>query len=368
MKKKLLIYSFFVVLLSLSVLDIIEPLRVFSELENRNLSRKVKFTFKSYINGSFSEKYDNYVSDQFIGRNDWINLKSIAEHALGKTENNNILFGRDDFLFEKVTSIDEARENLNISAVNIFAENCDAPVSVILAPNSYIVYKEYLPKHVPIIDGEREMEKIYSMMTHTNNISIIDAMNRHKNDELLYYRTDHHWTTDGAYLAYEEYMKSIGMDIVVLTDYKEENQSYKEEYVPDFLGTYYSKAKPSRYKYDTIAYYDFGDLSMEINGETYDGIYDLSKADVSDKYALFIYGNNPLSIIENDKIDGHEKILVIKDSYANSFVPFLSQNFNEVHIMDLRSYHGKVSEYIKENQFDQVLILYNFTTFIRDSD
>ncbi len=365
MKKNLLIYGFFIMLLGISILDIISPETTFSELENRYLNKKTKFTLKSYFDGSFSKKYENYLNDQFIGRDNWINLKSSTEYVLGKTENNNILYGNKYFLFEKVTSIDEKRENLNISAVNIFAQNCDMPVSVMIVPNSYIVYKEYLPHYAPIINGEHEIEKIYNKIENTDNISLINVMNDRKEKlnegDFLYYRTDHHWTVEGAYEGYTEYIKSIGMEPVNL-------KYYEKNSVPGFLGTYYSKSKPIKYKYDTITYYDFDNVTMEIGEEEYHGLYDVSKAEVNDKYSLFLYGNNPLSIIKNNEINSQEKLLVIKDSYGNSFVPFLSQNFKEIHVIDLRSYNGKISKYVERNKFDRVLILYNFTTFLRDSD
>ena len=363
--KNILIYIFFIVIIGLSLLDIITPQKTYSEFENRYLSRKVKFTLKSYINGTFSKKYEDYLSDQFIGRDDWINLKSRAEYALGKTENNNILYGKNSFLFEKVTTIDENRKNLNIEAVNIFAQNSNVPVSVMIAPNSYVVYKEYLPPYVPIIDGSKEIQGIYDRIENTNNINLIETMEEKKKEtgfeNILYYRTDHHWTTEGAYTAYTDYISSIGKVPIDLAD-------YKKNYVHDFLGTYYSKSKTLQYKADTINYYDFNNVDIEISGEKFEGLYDFSKAESNDKYSIFLYGNNPLSVIRNNGIDSSEKLLVIKDSYANSLVPFLSQNFKEVHVVDLRSYHKSMKNYIDENQFDQVLILYNLTTFLRDRD
>ena len=128
-------------------------------------------------------------------------------------------------------------------------------------------------------------------------------------------------------------------------------------------------AKPFNISSDIIKYYDFEDLEMNIlGGEVYNSIYDFSKINSRDKYSMFIRGNNALTIINNKNLKNGKKILVIKDSFANSLVPFLTQNFEEVHIIDLRSFNIKISNYMEENDFDNILVLYNFINLSTDSD
>lgn len=361
MKKNLLLYCFFIVLLGFTVLDIFNPHKNFSELENRSLKSKPEFSLKRYFDGSFSKKYENYISDQFIGRDIWIDLKSRSEYVLGKVENNNIIYGKEAFLFEKITSFDENRVASNINAINKFVENSDAKVTVMIAPNSYTVYEKYLPRFVPILNAKEEIYNIYNKLKGTENIDLIEVMNDKMDDELLYYKTDHHWTTEGAYLAYSEYVKSIGREPVYLNE-------HEKNIAKNFLGTYYSRAKPFKYEFDTITYYYFPGINMEIDEKNYNTLYDESKLNIRDKYSLFLYGNNPLTIIKNRNSSSKDKLLVFKDSYANCMIPFLTQNFKEIHVVDLRSFSKKVSEYIDENNFDQVVILYNFNNFIKDID
>lgn len=360
MKKNPLLYIFFIILFSVSILDIIIPDKKFSELENRNLKTKVTFTLKSFIDGSFSKKYEEYINDQFVGRDYWINLKSRSEYALGKLENNNIIYGNDGYLFEKFTSLDENRLRVNEEAINTFLKNTNENVSLMIVPNSYEIYEEKLPKGAPLVNQEEIINKLYDRTINSNNINLFDIMSSNK-DKYIYYKTDHHWTTYGAYLAYCEFIKSVGEIPVELGDIKEIE-------VEGFYGTYFSKAKPFNVEADILSYYDFENITMEIDGIEYSGLYDYSQKDLRDKYSLFLRGNNSLTIIKNKENLNGKKLLVFKDSYANSLIPFLTANYEEIHVIDLRSFMIKISDYIEVNDFDDILIIYNFINLTRDAN
>ncbi|GAB6167780.1 hypothetical protein JCM1393_02400 [Clostridium carnis] len=360
MKKNPLVYSFFIIIFGIFIVDILNKDKIFSELENRKLKTKVKFSWREYYNGDFSKKYEEYVNDQFILRDNWINIKSRSEYLLGKIENNNIIYGKDGFLFDKVTRFDEKRVDTNINAINELVNSIDTRVSVILVPNSSEIYKEKLPVESPVINQEEEIDIIYNKLKNCNKINLINTMKENK-DKYIYYKTDHHWTSYGAYLAYKEYINFLMESPVKL-------EKFNEVKLDNFYGTYFSKAKPFNSLGDKLTFYEIDNLTMSVGENNYDGIYDYSKVNIRDKYSIFLRGNNPLSIIRNKGLSNGKRILIFKDSYANSLVPFLTQNFEEIHVVDLRSFGVKVSDYIKDNTFDEVLILYNFTSFIRDTD
>ncbi|MGL5353429.1 MAG: DHHW family protein [Clostridium sp.] len=360
MKKNPLVYMFFIVLFFLSIIDIITPMKKFSEIENRNLRTMPTLSFKNILDSSFSKKYDEYVNDQFIGRDFWINLKSRSEHILGKIENNNIIYGKNDFMFEKFTVLDTNRIQVNVESIKSFINNTKQKVSLIIVPNSYEIYNENIPSSIPLINQKEQIEDIYKNISNSNVINLYNTFNENKYKN-LYYKTDHHWTTYGAYLAYSEFVRSLGENPVNIEDLKENK-------IEDFYGTYYSKAKPYNAKSDTLSYYDFENVTLELDEEKYNSLYDYSQIEKRDKYSIFLRGNNPLTIIKNNENKSGKKILIFKDSYANSMIPFLSANYEEIHVIDLRSFSGKVSEYIKENTFDDILILYNFIGFSRDAD
>lgn len=358
MKRTYLLYSFFIVLALLSILDIIKPDKTFSDLENRNLKQKVKFTVEGFWDNSFQQNYESYINDQFIFRDGWIDIKSRSEFCLGKIENNGIIYGDNEYLFEKYSNFEKSRFLNNIEAINIFKNNISSNISLMIVPNSYEIYKELVPKAAPLVPQEENIDYIYDNVLETNNIKLFDVMTENK-DKYIYYRTDHHWTAYGAYLAYKEFIESIGEKPIEL------NQEDFVE-VDDFYGTYFSKAKPFNVKPDIFSYLDLSGVTMNISGEEFDSIYDYSQLELRDKYALFLRGNNPLTIIKNTNLQNGKKIVVIKDSYANSLVPYLTQNYEEIHVIDLRTFKEQVGQYVDENDIKDVLILYNFINFTRD--
>lgn len=361
MKKNYLLYSFTIVVFILTFMSFINKDKEFSELENRNLKTDFIFTFNDFINGTFQEDYETYINDQFPLRDKWISVKSISEYFIGKIENNGIIYGENGELFEKFDNLNEERLKNNIESINIFSEKYNDKVSLMIVPNSYEIYKESLPVGAPQIMQEKIIDEIYCYLKHTNNVNVMEKLLINK-DNYIFYKTDHHWTTFGAYLAYCEFVESIGLTPVDIGQYKEVNLS-------NFYGSYFSKAKPFNIDGDTLTYYEFNDLIMDIIGDNeYDSLYDYTKSNLRDKYSLFLRGNNPITIIKNNKLNNGKKLLIIKDSFANSFVPFLTQNYEEVHVIDLRSFSMKLSNYMSENSFDNILILYSFINLATDNN
>ena len=361
MKKNYLLYSFVIAIIVLPIVSLISNDKEFSELENRNLKTSVTFSIKNFLDGSFQKEYEKYINDQFPLRDKWISLKSMNEYVLGKIENNGIIYGSNGELFEKFDSLNEERLKNNVEIINNFAEKYYDKVSLMIIPNSYEIYKESLPMGSPIIMQEETINKIYDFSKYTNNIDVMKELLNNKNS-YIYYKTDHHWTTYGAYLAYCNFINSIDGNRVNL-------ENFQKVELPNFYGSYYSKAKPFNIKPDMMTYYDFNNLTMEIVGDKiYDSIYDYSKKILRDKYSLFLYGNNPLTIIKNKDIKNNKKILVIKDSFGNSLVPFLTQNYEEIHVIDLRHFSSRLSSYLEENDFENILIIYNFINLATDNN
>lgn len=361
MRKKYLLYCFVIVIILFTMIGLISDNKEFSELENRKLKTSVTFSIKNFLDGSFQEDYESYINDQFPLRDNWISLKSINEYILGKIENNGIIYGANGELFEKFDSLDEEKLKNNVEAIKKFAEIYYNKVSLMIIPSSYEIYKENLPMGSPIIPQEELINEIYNFSYFTNNIDVMKELLDNKNN-YIYYKTDHHWTTYGAYLAYSKFIDSINENKVKL-------ENFQDIELSNFYGTYYSKVKLFNIEPDIMTYYDFNNLTMEIVGDKiYDSIYDYSKETLRDKYSLFLYGNNPLTIIKNKDIKNNKKILVIKDSFGNSLVPFLTQNYEEIHVIDLRYFSSKLSIYLEKNDFEDILIIYNFINLATDNN
>ena len=373
--KKILKYpvvlAFFLFIFLFTAVDLVKPDREYSEFENKYLTQRPEFTLASFLNNEWTSKYETYLNDQFVLRDDWITLKSICESMLLKIENNGIAYGADDYLFEKFTtlagdSLAQFERNVGYEKTFIDTYGETVPITFTIIPNAYMILPEKLPEGLTQVDQAAYTAPIYEAVG--DKAQVVDftgALTAHK-DEYIFYRTDHHWTTLGAYYAYAAYVESLGMEPVAL-------DSLSEIEVPDFYGTYFSKAKKFDAVADTITYYPIADAGVIIDGQEADGYYDLSKFEVRDKYAAFLRGNNGYTVIKSgvrEVPEGQEpsKILVIKDSYANSFVPFLLYNFDEVHVVDLRYTAVSMKELLSTENFDQVLLMYNFMNLVTDTN
>lgn len=235
-------------------------------------------------------------------------------------------------------------------------------VTFAIIPNAYAIMPEKLPAGLEQIDQLALIQEAYAQAPESAGIvDFSGTLTEHK-DEYIYYRTDHHWTTLGAYYAYAQLMQQLGQGPVALSELDGKT-------VENFYGTYFSKAKKFDAQADTITYYEIPDAGVTIDGKEQDGYYDFSKFEVRDKYAAFLRGNNGYTVIKSGVRtveEGQEpsRILIIKDSYANSFAPFLLCNYDEVHIVDLRYLAGSLSQLINEGGFDEILLMYNFSNLV----
>lgn len=316
---------------------------------------------------SYFTNYTKYVKDQVFGRDQWIDLQSLAETTLfQKTQSGGILLGKEHRMFARryrVLPSEEKTWNKNLAAVSSLSERCPGKVSFMLVPSASTVYPEKLPLAAPQMDEEARINEAANVVQGGHFINVLPALYDHK-DEYLYYRTDHHWTTLGAYYAYEAFCKELG-----LTPF--DRSTHTVETAEDFYGTHYSKARTWNAEPDTITWYDLQNKLTIWNvtgpGQPTDGtetgLYDTAKLDVYDKYAMFLHGNNGLSRVEGD---GTGKILVIKDSYANSFVPYLTANYGAIDVVDFRNYNYGLDQLIADNDYDAILVLYSYSSFTSD--
>ena len=178
----------------------------------------------------------------------------------------------------------------------------------------------------------------------------------------LFYRTDHHWTSAGAWHGYAALMEAMGESFEPL--------GTPETVSDDFYGTLYSSSGVHWLAPDTIERYVSGEgITVENfeKGETH-GLYVDSFLEEKDKYASFLGGNTPLYIIRNPEAASEEKLLVVRDSYSDAMAPFLSQYFAEIHLVDLRYYRTSVAEYARENGMDRIFVCYSVENFVKDMD
>ena len=349
-----------------SLANIISQDQKFSQAENRPLQQFPTFSIERFVSGTFSKDMDTYVRDQFVRKPFWTKLKASAQRALLKKENNGVYFGKDDYLFERFTKSTRQLEANSQSLNEFLSHDVEASVYGLLAPTSISVYPEKVPTFAPT---ESEMVAIETVQKHvTGDIQWIDAQKALKvaKDEPIYYRTDHHWTSRGAYIAYRETIQQMGLTPYDLDDFTIQTVS------EDFRGTYDAKANDSFIRSDSIEIFEpkFSvqyDIDIDDGKSRMDSLYDWGFLEKRDKYSLFLGGNHRAVTIRSN-IDSTRKLLVIKDSYAHSLIPFLANHFSEIYMVDLRYDHRSMKEIIKKKDIQDVLVVYNIATFAEDQN
>lgn len=340
------------------LLHILLPDRTFSPVENRTLSKMPDFSWSALVDGSYTSKLEKYLEDQFPLRDGWMGLKNRYEYLLGKREFHGVyLCG--DRLIHKIE--DASRAEQNIAYLQKLTELTDIPVYLGLIPTAAEVYRDQLPAGAENFDQAAYLEKVRESVPDAVWVDMEKWMDG-ASDMSLFYRTDHHWTSAGAWHGYAALMEAMGEPFEPL--------GTPETVSDDFYGTLYSSSGVHWLAPDTIERYVSGEGVTVENfekGETH-GLYVDSFLGEKDKYASFLGGNTPLYIIRNPEAASEEKLLVVRDSYSDAMAPFLSQYFAEIHLVDLRYYRTSVAEYARENGMDRIFVCYSVENFVKDMD
>ena len=342
------------------------PHRSFSEVENSSLqtfprvSSSGKFLDRIW-DGRFMAELKDFYTDQFPLRDSLVAARAKAELLLGKGENNDVLPGKDGYLIKRIeyseTQLAQLQENLD--AVTAVRAAVDLPVAFALAPRGMDVLDRCFPPLYANDRGEAVWAVIDRYAAEHPLLSLREPLRaRADAGEAVWYRTDHHWTTLGAYYAYAELGSLCGFTPAPLDSFTVETAS------TEFLGTTYSASGFYDTPTETMEFFRWtGDeaCTLEVLGgdkviSSFDGFYDRSYLEKKDKYAAFLSSNNGHVRIRDTQNADKPTMLLIKDSFAHSVVPFLAQHFN-LEILDLRYYRSTTAAFLAENEVDSVLIL-----------
>ena len=376
LKRYPVLVLFFLFIFSFMILDGLWPKRARSELERRDLEQFPKFSWSALFANEWTSDYAEYTKDQVVFRDGWIKLQSRSESLLfQKKEIGGALLGSENELFTKLFALKPGEEKqlaANTQILQNFIARHPGSATVLLAPSASLIYPERLPAGVPMVDEEAYLNDFFAALGAENCLDLRQAFRQNKAQK-LYYDTDHHWTTEGgAYIAYQEFCQRQGF---APAQFAEEDFTP----VPDFYGTTYAKCVLWNQLPDTLRYLDLPNQMTIWKSDGLGGapaanpgtdagtigLYDLSKLGTTDKYAMFLYGNNSYTTIQGS---GKGKLLVIKDSYANCLVPYLAQHYAQIGVIDPRGYGLPIDDLMEQEGYDEVLFVFNFQTFVTNKD
>ncbi len=344
--------------------------KVFSENENRYLKDFPELSIDNIVDKKFTPDFEEYFSDRIFLREQWISLKNNFDKLLGKTEIKGI-FTADGRMIEGWKSYDKESVDKNLMAMNQFAEkNPDLKTYFMLAPTAQGIYEDTLPANCGIENQKAFIRYCYENTSSITGIDVFSDLYAAR-DNYIYYRTDHHWTSLAAYYSYNAASKAMKFNPYTLDNFSVEHASNS------FRGTLYSKTLDNGITPDTIDYYSLsgGDPQVIVsvnNGieiKEYGSMYFRDYLTKKDKYSSFLGANVPVLTITSNipKEADNGSLLVIKDSYAHSLVPFLAKNYSKITVVDLRYINGTFEDVeINLEDYDSALFMYNVITFSQD--
>jgi hypothetical protein len=376
MRSKLTAAAFVLILFAFAAGSLFAPQKSRSAIENRELAPMPSLSAETLASGRFTEELESYLLDHFPLRDAWAGLAGAADVALGRKDNGRVYFGDDGLLFS-MDSIDFKQLDVNLGYIRSFVgavsrEYPRVAFSVLPAPASWNVARAGLPAFAPVDDEGEAMRRIREALEDLAPVcDPTEALSEaHRAGTPVYYRTDHHWTARGAYVAYRAWAERCGFTPRPESDF--DISAVSEA----FYGTNAAKAglpwtKPDRL--EVFARRDAPPVRMTVEtGETgagalrvSDSLYDAAFLATRDKYAYFLGGNNPVVTIDTGLRNGRT-LLLVKDSFAHSFAPFLTAHFERVILADPRYCRDGFARFFRENDVTDVLFLYSAVQFSND--
>lgn len=359
---------FLLVLVLFLVINIIVPDKKKSVQENRMLATRPSFSLSSVMSGDFTEKFENYMTDQFVGRDFWYHVKVTADRIGGVHKENGIYVGKNGQLLEDIEVPEGEHLSENIKAIQSFAdENADIPVRMMIAPDAATVLSSSLPALAKVEDQNQMISMVKKALGDSVEwIDVSSALNKHKKEK-IYYKTDQHWTALGAFYAFQDAASKLGIS----GDVSDEYISYIVS--DNFNGMLASKSGVNLKEKEQIEIYvpkeEDNDLIVNYvdEGKRTTSLYDSSALETKNQYDVYLGGNSSLLDIKTVSTST-KRLLLVKDSFADCFIPFLTPYYREIVVVDPRYYSGTIQNVMDTYWISEVLFLYSGNTFFKDNN
>ncbi len=364
-------FVFLIFIFGMAVWFLLNPKSEYSSSEKRYLQQFPEISVNKVLDGSFGTEFESYFADQFPARSFWVGLNAYYTLDTGNNGANGVYNCNNGYLINKPVSTNNKLEK-NVSAIVKFKNSIDVPVTVMFAPSTGYVTDDVLPAVHDKYNDDNYFEQTSKTLS-ANAIAFTDLRKTFKeayaDGNQLYYKTDHHWTTLGAYTAYQKLCEQLNI-----------NPAPKEKFdiksYGGFYGTTYSTSGFWFTQPDSIQIWDNPEntdknikvkISEGTNTDEFGSMYFYNHLDEDDKYPVFIDGNHALTEITNSNAKGGT-ILLVKDSFSHSLAPFLAENYSKIILVDMRYYKMSVSQIVEQEKPEQVVFLYGIDNIATDTD
>ena len=338
------------------------PKKTFSENEKRYLATPPRLTWDNLVSGEFSEDAEAYAADHILFRDFFVGVQAYYDALSGRQTAKDIFIAKDGFLFERPEAVKESAIEKNMQAISGFADTVGQEVDLMLIPSAGYVKNYLLNGCYPPYQDQRILSLAYQNAGKwVRPADVFELLLAHKKED-IFYRTDHHWTSYGAYLAYCDYVSGKGKTPVG-------REAFSIISSEGFFGSTYSRSALWLTRPDTLEIWDSGahpSVYILDHQASYDSMFFLDRLKEADQYTVFLDGNHSLIRIHNEQAKGQGRLLVIRDSFSNSLGPFLALSYEDVVLVDLRYYKESISKMVREEGFDDILVEYSINNFVSD--
>lgn len=339
------------------------PKQEVSVNEKRHLAPFPRLSVQSVLSGYWETGFEDYISDHFPQREAFTAIDSYYTLWTGQNGAKGVYKGRDGYLINTPVKCDENKLRANMEAILSLAEKTGVRTRLMAVPTAGHVMADKLPvNHISYPDESIRYDIEQMCGGSVEFIDIFKALLEEKDNAQLYYKTDHHWTSEGAYTAYRVWAQNEGIAV-------RKKQEYNIESYNGFYGTSYSKSALWSEKPDSIELWRYPvNAEVTIENNTYEDMFFTENLSSEDKYTVFLDGNHAFAELVNRDRQNDRRVLVIKDSYAHCLVPFMIENASRVDMVDTRYYTGSVSELAAKNKYDEILVVGGVSSFCETSD
>lgn len=364
-------FVFLIFIFGMAVWFLLNPKSEYSSSEKRYLQQFPEISVNKVLDGSFGTEFESYFADQFPARSFWVGLNAYYTLDTGNNGANGVYNCNNGYLINKPVSTNNKLEK-NVSAIVKFKNSIDVPVTVMFAPSTGYVAYDVLPAVHDKYNDDNYFEQTSKTLSE-NGIEFTDLRKTFKeayaDGNQLYYKTDHHWTTLGAYTAYQKLCEQLNI-----------NPAPKEKFdiksYGGFYGTTYSTSGFWFTQPDSIQIWNNPEntdknikvtISEGTDTDEFSSMYFYNHLEEDDKYPVFIDGNHALTEITNSNAKGGT-ILLVKDSFSHSLAPFLAENYSKIILVDMRYYKMSVSQIVEQEKPEQIVFLYGIDNIATDTD
>ncbi len=357
-----IIIAVIVVILSLGTL--LKPRQSFSVIENRALQHRVHMSKENILSAKAMEDWEQLVADQFLGRNQWVELQVSFDELIGQKISEGVYRGEDGYLIQHFSMPDTEAFQEDMATLRTFAEEHENWNNYfMLIPTAAYIMEEKLPQYAPVHDESRLLQNVVGELDgYYIQVPIFELLKGGKDQGQVYFKTDHHWTAKGAFMAASSFLSQNNMTPSSLEDF----QHMESDEL--FYGSLYSQSGYYDNEGDEFIYYVPKSLESEVVKVDYHGdvesedIFHDEKLREKDKYAVYFGGNYAVVDIINPEAMYDRTLVIFKDSFGNAMVPYLVPYYQNIRMIDLRYIRGGVEEYIPQTSGD-MLFAYNAVDF-----